>query len=63
MYIVQVRNPQRFSWKELPATNCKFKEGQLDKAIELHNKIKNSNIYAGMLVRIWSTESDHRVEF
>lgn len=60
MYIVQVKNSQRFKWKELPSTNCKFED--LEDAIKLHNEIKTSANYAGMDVRIWSEEADHYVE-
>lgn len=61
MYIVQFKNSMRFSWKELPVTNCKFED--LDEAIKLYRELQNSKNYAGMDLRIWSTESDHRVEF
>lgn len=61
MYIVQIKNPARFKWKELPDTNCRFED--LDEAIKFHNQIVNSANYPGMDVRVWSTESDHRVEF
>jgi hypothetical protein len=60
MYIVQIKNPDRFSWKELPTTKCRFRA--LHKAIALHDDIKASAQYAGMDVRIWCEASDHRVE-
>lgn len=60
MYIVQIKNPARFSWKELPVTKCRFRS--LDKAIALHDSIIKSLTYAGLDVRIWCTASDHRVE-
>lgn len=60
MYIVQIKNPERFSWKELPETRCKFRS--LDKAIALHNAIIRSSQYTGLDVRIWCTASDHRVD-
>lgn len=60
MYIVQLKNRDRFSWKELPVTKCRFRS--LDKAIALHNSIKASPMYTGMDVRIWCVKSDHRVE-
>lgn len=51
MYIVQIKNPKRFTWKELPVMRCKFRS--LDKAITLYDKIKISPMYAGMNVRIY----------
>jgi hypothetical protein len=60
MYIVQIKNPQRHSWKELPETKCRFRA--LHKAIALHDAVKRSPTYAGMDVRIWCEASDHRVE-
>jgi hypothetical protein len=60
MYIVQIKNADRFSWKELPMTPCRFRS--LGKAIALHNAIKSSPAYIGMEVRIWGVKSDHRVE-
>lgn len=61
MYIVQVKNPDRAGWKELPATKCRFRS--LDNARSLHDHIISSPTYAGMEVRVWQTEADHRVEF
>lgn len=60
MYIVQIKNPNRFSWKELPVTQCRFRS--LSKSITLHNDIKASAMYAGMDVRVWQTEADSRVD-
>lgn len=60
MYIVQVKNSQRFSWHKLEATKCEFRS--LDKAVELYRAVQASPKYEGMNVRIWSTQSDHRVE-
>ena len=61
MYIVKIKNPERFSWKELPLTKCRF--NSLDKAVALYKSILNSRSpYAGMDVMIWDTKSDHRVE-
>lgn len=60
MYIVQINNPQRHSWRKLEATKCEF--SSLDKAILLYRSIKESSHYQGLNVRIWSTKADHRVE-
>ena len=60
MYIVQVKNNQRFSWRQLEATKCEFRS--LDKAVDLYRAIQASPQYEGFDVRIWSTQSDHRVE-
>lgn len=60
MYIVQINNPQRHSWRKLEATKCEFRS--LDKAISLYRSMKESPQYRGLNVRIWSTEADHRVE-
>ena len=60
MYIVQIKNAQRFSWRKLEATKCEFRS--LDRAIDLYRSIQASQMYRGMDVRIWSTQADHRVE-
>lgn len=60
MYIVQINNPQRHSWRKLEATKCDFRS--LDKAILLYRRIKGSPQYHGLNVRIWSEEAAHRVE-
>lgn len=59
-YIVQIKNPQRFSWRELEYTNCRFQS--LSGALDLYSDIKQSRMYAGIDVRIWQLEADHRVE-
>ena len=59
MYIVQIKNPDSFVWKELPATNCRFRS--IEKAISLYKDIKNSLMYDRMETRIWQTEAQHRV--
>lgn len=60
MYIVQFKNPARFSWKELPSTKCRFRD--LGRVINLYAQMKISPLYADMDVRIWQTEAEHRVE-
>lgn len=60
MYVVQIQNPQRFSWRKLEATKCEFRS--LDKAISLYRAIKVAPQYQGLNVRIWSIEAEHRVE-
>jgi hypothetical protein len=60
MYIVQIKNQSKYSWKELPVTKCRFRD--LSKAINLYVSIKASPMYADMDVRIWQTEAEHRVE-
>jgi hypothetical protein len=60
MYIVQINNPERHSWRKLEDTKCEFRS--LDKAISLYRFVKASPQYQGLNVRIWHTEADHRVE-
>lgn len=60
MYIVQIKNQNKYSWKELPVTKCRFRD--LGKAINLYAAVKTSPMYTDMDVRIWQTEAESRVE-
>lgn len=60
-YIVQIKNPNRFTWHELPITNCRFRS--IDKAKKLHDEILTSPMYAGMQVRVWQPAAQDRVYF
>lgn len=59
MYIVQIKNPQRYSWKTLDGVKCEFRA--LHKAISLYRQIEQSPKFAGMDVRIWQTEAEDKV--
>jgi len=60
MYIVQINNPQRHSWRKLETTPCEFRS--LDRAIRLYRTVREAPQYQGLNVRIWSTAADHYVE-
>jgi hypothetical protein len=59
MYIVQVK-PHGLSWRKLEHHKCEFRT--LGPAITLYRSICHSALTLGMDVRIWSTQSEHRVE-
>lgn len=59
MYIVQIKNPARYTWRTLDGVKCEFRA--LHKAVALYREIAQSPKYAGMDVRIWQPEAESRV--